>query len=72
MNNTSDVPWKESLVELKQDIVECVMPEPPTTVDMLFAFLKDKDVEVMLEYIQMLVDEANDEAYDECLRQQRG
>jgi hypothetical protein len=40
-----------------------------------FPKLNDEHVTVrqaLLEYIQMLVDEANDEAYDECLRQQRG
>jgi hypothetical protein len=64
-----NVDWESSIIEIKQDIVEYVMPETPTTVDMLFAFLKDKDIEVMQDYIQMLVDEANYDGYDECRRE---
>ena len=67
---TSDVPWKESLIEIEQDIVEWVMTEPPTTEEMLIEFEENGNMNTMLEYIQSLVDEAFDEGYHECIRRQ--
>jgi hypothetical protein len=65
-----DVPWKESLIEIEQDIVEWVMTEPPTTEEMLIEFEENGDINTMLNYIQMLVDEAYEEGYHECIRRQ--
>jgi hypothetical protein len=66
------VHWEDSLIEIKQDIVECVMTEPPTIEEMLIEFEENGNMLIAIDCIQNLVDEAFNNGYHECLRQKKG